>query len=305
MREPGEREFAGKRFFLMPADYAQTQEGRKFRAGLRRAVPEGIQILRERAAHEGGGNYVYLVECADGTLYCGWTNDLKQRIRTHNTGKGAKYTRSRRPVRLVYAEEFESHEPGVASEKNEPGGKAAADPRSAGCRKRVAAGWEAWTMKHPKTVWITGASSGLGLHTAQALRNAGWTVIAGARSFSEPIEKDGIHCLPLDVTSPESVQSFCDRALEISPWVGALVQCAGMLVLGSCEETTDEEYLRVLNTNFLGMVRMNREVLPIMRAQKSGRIVMYSSINGLMGIPFQNAYTASKHAIEGYAEGAR
>ena len=158
-------------------------------------------------------------------------------------------------------------------------------------------------MKHPKTVWITGASSGLGLHTAQALRNAGWTVIAGARSFSEPIEKDGIHCLPLDVTSPESVQSFCDRALEISPWVGALVQCAGMLVLGSCEETTDEEYLRVLNTNFLGMVRMNREVLPIMRAQKSGRIVMYSSINGLMGIPFQNAYTASKHAIEGYAEG--
>jgi NAD(P)-dependent dehydrogenase (short-subunit alcohol dehydrogenase family) len=158
-------------------------------------------------------------------------------------------------------------------------------------------------MKHPKTVWITGASSGLCLHTAQALRNAGWTVIAGARSLSEPIEKYGIHCLPLDVTSPESVQSFCDRALEISPWVGALVQCAGMLVLGSCEETTDEEYLRVLNTNFLGMVRMNREVLPIMRAQKSGRIVMYSSINGLMGIPFQNAYTASKHAIEGYAEG--
>jgi NAD(P)-dependent dehydrogenase (short-subunit alcohol dehydrogenase family) len=76
-----------------------------------------------------------------------------------------------------------------------------------------------------------------------------------------------------------------------------------MLVLGSCEETSLEEYQRVMNTNFLGMVRMNRQVLPIMRAQKDGRIVMYSSINGLMGIPFQNAYTASKHAIEGYAEG--
>lgn len=158
-------------------------------------------------------------------------------------------------------------------------------------------------MNQSKTVWVTGASSGLGLHTAMALRDAGWTVIAGARSFTEPGEKDGMHLLPLDVTSEESVTSFCDQALKISPWVSALVQCAGMLVLGSCEETSLEEYQRVMNTNFLGMVRMNRQVLPIMRAQKDGRIVMYSSINGLMGIPFQNAYTASKHAIEGYAEG--
>ena len=109
--------------------------------------------------------------------------------------------------------------------------------------------------------------------------------------------------LPLDVTSEESVQAFVDQALEISPWVAAVVQCAGMLVLGSCEETTIEEYQRVMNTNFLGMVRMNQQALPIMRNQREGRIVMYSSINGLLGIPFQNAYTASKHAIEGYTEG--
>ena len=158
-------------------------------------------------------------------------------------------------------------------------------------------------MTHPKTVWVTGASSGLGLHTARALRDAGWTVIAGARSFTEAGEKDGMHCLPLDVTSEESIRRFSDQALEISPWVTAVVHCAGILVLGSCEETTVEEYQRVLNTNFLGMVRVNQEVLPILRAQKQGRIVMYSSINGLLGIPFQNAYTASKHAIEGYAEG--
>ena len=158
-------------------------------------------------------------------------------------------------------------------------------------------------MKHPKTAWVTGASSGLGLHTAMALRDAGWTVIAGARSFSVPCEKDGMHQLPLDVTDEDSVRAFCDRALEISPWVTAVVQCAGMLVLGSCEETSPEEYARVMNTNFLGMVRVNRQALPILRAQKQGRIVLFSSINGLMGIPFQNAYTASKHAIEGYAEG--
>ena len=156
-------------------------------------------------------------------------------------------------------------------------------------------------MSGQKTVWVTGASSGLGLHTALALRDDGWQVIAGARSFEDG-EKDGIRRLKLDVTDEESVRRFCEKAAEIAP-PDALVQCAGMLVLGSCEETSVEEYQRVLNTNFLGMVRVNQQVLPVLRAQKEGKIVMYSSINGLMGIPFQNAYTASKHAIEGYAEG--
>ena len=151
-----------------------------------------------------------------------------------------------------------------------------------------------------KTVWVTGGSSGLGLHTTLALRDDGWRVIAGARSFTGE-EAEGIHRLPLDVTDGDSVRAFCQRAAEIS-LPDALVQCAGMLVLGSCEETETEEFRRVMDTNYLGMVRMNREVLPIMREQGGGKIVLFSSINGLMGIPFQSAYTASKHAIEGYAE---
>lgn len=53
-------------------------------------------------------NYTYILKCADSTLYCGWTNDLEKRIKTHNDGKGAKYTRSRLPVSLVYYEKFES-----------------------------------------------------------------------------------------------------------------------------------------------------------------------------------------------------
>ena len=157
-------------------------------------------------------------------------------------------------------------------------------------------------MKEEKTVWITGASSGLGLHTAAALRDDGWKVIAGARSFAAREDKDGITRLPLDVTSPESIRGFTDAAMGISGQVDALVQCAGMLVLGSCEETREEEFIKVMNTNFLGMVRMNQAVLPLMRERGAGKIVMFSSINGLMGVPFQSAYTASKHAIEGYAE---
>ena len=157
-------------------------------------------------------------------------------------------------------------------------------------------------MSQQKTVWITGASSGLGLHTAMALRDDGWQVIAGARSFSENATAiEGATCLPLDVTSEESIQAFCEKAAAIAP-PDALVQCAGMLVLGSCEETETEEFRRVIDTNYLGMVRMNRAVLSLMRACGGGKIVLFSSINGLLGIPFQSAYTASKHAIEGYAE---
>ena len=155
-------------------------------------------------------------------------------------------------------------------------------------------------MNAQKTVWVTGASSGLGLHTAAALRDDGWQVIAGARCLNG-WHRDGMTCLPLDVTDEESVRDFFRRAAEIA-LPDALVQCAGMLVLGSCEETETEEYRRVMDTNYLGMVRMNREVLSLMRARGGGKIVLFSSINGLLGIPFQSAYTASKHAIEGYAE---
>jgi len=156
------------------------------------------------------------------------------------------------------------------------------------------------SMSGQKTVWVTGASSGLGLHTALALRDDGWRVIAGARSFEDG-EEDGFMHLKLDVTDEESVAGFSEKAAGIA-MPDALVQCAGMLVLGSCEETSVEEFRRVMDTNFLGMVRMNRAVLPLMRKRGGGKIVLFSSINGLLGIPFQSAYTASKHAIEGYAE---
>lgn len=61
-------------------------------------------------------NYTYIVECADGTLYCGWTNDLEKRLLDHNDGKGAKYTRSRLPVKLVYFEEFDTREEAMSRE---------------------------------------------------------------------------------------------------------------------------------------------------------------------------------------------
>ena len=61
-------------------------------------------------------NYVYILRCADGTLYCGWTTDLEARLATHNSGKGAKYTRSRRPVELVYSEAYEDRHDALSRE---------------------------------------------------------------------------------------------------------------------------------------------------------------------------------------------
>ena len=61
-------------------------------------------------------NYVYILRCKDGTFYCGWTTDLTERIAAHNSGKGAKYTRSRRPVELVYYEEYESKHEAMSRE---------------------------------------------------------------------------------------------------------------------------------------------------------------------------------------------
>jgi len=61
-------------------------------------------------------NYTYILECADGTLYTGWTNDLEKRVMAHNKGKGGKYTRTRLPVRLVYSESFETKQQAMQRE---------------------------------------------------------------------------------------------------------------------------------------------------------------------------------------------
>ena len=86
-----------------------------------------------------------------------------------------------------------------------------------------------------QVVWITGTSSGLGLHTAQALARNGFTVVAGARSFGKGKTVEGCHCLPLDVTSRESIDAFAAEALKAFGPPEILVNCAGMLILGACD----------------------------------------------------------------------
>lgn len=154
-----------------------------------------------------------------------------------------------------------------------------------------------------KTAWITGASSGLGLHTAMALAKRGYQVAAGARSFGKEENKvAGCLCLPLDVTQEASIASFIAAAKESFGPPDILINCAGVLNLCACESYGPGEVEKVMEVNFLGQVKMISHVLPLMREKGRGKIINFSSINGLMGIPFQGAYVASKHAIEGYSE---
>jgi len=157
--------------------------------------------------------------------------------------------------------------------------------------------------KTSQTAIVTGASSGLGRATALALFRAGYRVVAGARSFQEASNHiPGVSCFYLDVTDTLSIHDFMEKAITQHGYVDLLVNCAGTLVMGACEETTQEDYSMVMKTNFIAATEIIRCILPRFREQKNGRIVNFSSLNGKMGIPFQSAYVASKHALEGYSE---
>ena len=115
--ESGEGEAGGRRIFFLPVRREGYDAGRPLRAAVRRQDEEAVLIsMGEEPPREGGGSFTYLLECADGTLYCGWTNDLEKRVRAHNEGRGARYTRTRRPVRLVWWEEHGSREEAMSRE---------------------------------------------------------------------------------------------------------------------------------------------------------------------------------------------
>ncbi|WP_026576233.1 SDR family oxidoreductase [Bacillus sp. UNC438CL73TsuS30] len=165
-----------------------------------------------------------------------------------------------------------------------------------------------------KTAIVTGSSSGFGLLTVIELAVKGFTVIATMRDLtkSEQLlelakEKqvvDFIHVHLLDVTSPESIHAF-KSFLSGWPSIDVLVNNAGFAVGGFSEELSIEDYRKQFETNFFGVIAVTNTVLPLMRANGQGRIINMSSISGRFGFPGLSAYSASKHALEGYSESLR
>jgi NAD(P)-dependent dehydrogenase (short-subunit alcohol dehydrogenase family) len=153
-----------------------------------------------------------------------------------------------------------------------------------------------------RVVLVTGASSGIGACCAAYLAANGFRVYGGSRSA---VTAQGVEPLTLDVTDDASVALAVETILAREGRLDALVNNAGFGIAGAIEDTSIEEAREQFEINFFGVLRMCRAVLPIMRQQKSGYIINIGSIGGLIAIPFQGFYSASKFALEGFSEALR
>lgn len=163
------------------------------------------------------------------------------------------------------------------------------------------------------TVLITGTSTGIGRVTAQHLAANGWRVFATMRNLEKkgPLERalkeagvdQRVTIAQLDVNDPASIESAAASILaQIGNKLDAVVHNAGVAIAGAHEDLPDAEIRRVMETNFFGVLALTRAVLPAMRAQGSGRIVLVSSQSAFAGQPANSIYCASKWALEGWAE---
>ena len=160
------------------------------------------------------------------------------------------------------------------------------------------------------SVWlITGAARGMGVDLARAALRAGHSVVATARDAAKVTAALGVHpnLLPvsLDVTDPDAAQAAVDAAVARFGRIDTLVNNAGNFYAGFFEEISDTQFRAQMETNFFGPLNVTRAVLPVMRAQRSGKVVTITSTAGIVGGAFCAAYAASKFALEGWMESLR
>ena len=158
-------------------------------------------------------------------------------------------------------------------------------------------------MTDPKVVLITGASSGIGKACADHLASLGHKVYGTSRKGAAG--SGSVQMISMDVTDDRSVSDGVGRVIQSEGRLDALVNNAGFGIAGAVEDTSIPEAQQQFDTNFFGMVRLTKAVLPRMRERRSGTIINMGSIGGLISIPFQSFYCASKFAIEGFTEALR
>lgn len=163
-----------------------------------------------------------------------------------------------------------------------------------------------------KKILVTGASGGFGKLISQTLLNKGHTVVASMRgvedknkSAAAELNRAGAHIVEIDVTDDNSVSQGVATALEKAAGLDVVVNNAGVGVLGLQETFTPQDWQKLFDINVFGVQRVNRAVLPSMRANQSGLIVYISSLLGRMTIPYYGPYNASKWALEALAENYR
>jgi NAD(P)-dependent dehydrogenase (short-subunit alcohol dehydrogenase family) len=154
-----------------------------------------------------------------------------------------------------------------------------------------------------KTIFITGASTGLGKATAELFQEKGWAVIATMRHPEKDTtlsQLDNVTLLPLDVTNPEQIKSATQYAIQQG--VDVVFNNAGYGLVGAMEAFSDEQLVRQLNTNLLGVLRVSQAFIPYFREKKSGMFITTTSMGGLFTFPLGSVYHATKFALEGWSE---
>jgi NAD(P)-dependent dehydrogenase (short-subunit alcohol dehydrogenase family) len=156
-----------------------------------------------------------------------------------------------------------------------------------------------------KTIFITGASSGLGKATAKLFQANGWKVVATMRN---PDQENELRNLPnitlvqLDVTDPEKIKHTISEVLKFHA-VDVVLNNAGYGLIGPLEAFTDEQIETQVQTNLFGVINVTRAFIPYFRERKSGTFVNITSTFGLLGFPTCSIYNAAKFAVDGFSEG--
>lgn len=158
--------------------------------------------------------------------------------------------------------------------------------------------------KEKKVAIVTGASAGIGEEISKALRENGWVVYAGARRLErmEPLRREGVHILRLDLTEEKSIFNFVNQVLETENKIDLLVNNAGYGSYGPVEIVPLEEAKKQFEVNLFGLARLTQLVLPKMRTERKGTIINVSSIGGSFGEPHGAWYHATKFALEGFSD---
>jgi NAD(P)-dependent dehydrogenase (short-subunit alcohol dehydrogenase family) len=161
-------------------------------------------------------------------------------------------------------------------------------------------------MNARKTIFITGTSSGLGRASTKLFAAKGWAVIATMRGGDVQKEMElnklaGVTVLPLDVTEPAQIKDVAAKVVEMGG-VDVVFNNAGYGLGGPLEGLTDEQIVRIVNTNLLGAIRITKAFVPHFRAKKGGLFINTTSIGGLMAVPFNSMYHATKWGLEGFCE---
>ena len=160
------------------------------------------------------------------------------------------------------------------------------------------------TTSPRKTIFITGSSSGLGRATAKLFAARGWAVIATMRNPHKETELAKLRDIvlsPLDTTDPEQIKSAVSRAVA-NGGVDVVFNNAGYGMSGPLESFSDEQMLRIVYTNMMGTIRTTKAFIPYFRERKAGLFINTTSIGGLITVPFNSMYHATKWALEGWGE---